>query len=73
MTLPVSYEDVEAAAERIADYVVRTPSLYAAALSEKTGVRVSLKLEMRQRTSSFKDRGRRTGSCNWMRTNVRAA
>jgi threonine dehydratase len=57
MKLPVAFADVEAAAERIAAYSVRTPALPAAALSEKTGARVTLKLETRQRTSSFKDRG----------------
>ncbi len=57
MLLPVSYEDVVAAAERIAEYVVRTPALGAAALSERSGARVTLKLETRQRTGSFKDRG----------------
>ena len=57
MRLPVSFEDVTAAAERIAGHVVRTPVVEAAALSEKTGARVWLKLETRQRTGSFKDRG----------------
>jgi threonine dehydratase len=57
MTLPVTFVDVQAAAERIADFVVRTPALPATALSEKTGANVTLKLETRQRTSSFKDRG----------------
>jgi threonine dehydratase len=57
MKLPVAFAEVEAAAERIAAYSVRTPALPAAALSERTGARVTLKLETRQRTSSFKDRG----------------
>jgi len=57
MTLPVTFADVEAAAERIGEFVVRTPALPATALSEKTGANVTLKLETRQRTSSFKDRG----------------
>jgi threonine dehydratase len=57
VSLPVTVADIEAAAERIAASVVRTPALFAAALSEKTGARVTLKLETRQRTSSFKDRG----------------
>jgi threonine dehydratase len=57
MPLPVTFADIEAAAERIADLVVRTPALPAATLSEKTGANVTLKLETRQRTSSFKDRG----------------
>jgi threonine dehydratase len=53
----VTFLDIEAAAARIADFAVRTPAIAAAALSEKTGARVTLKLETRQRTSSFKDRG----------------
>jgi threonine dehydratase len=57
MSLPVSYADIEAAAERIAGYAVRTPSFRADSLSELTGADVTLKLETRQRTSSFKDRG----------------
>ena len=57
VSLPVTVADIEAAAERIATSVVRTPALFAAALSEKTGARVTLKLETRQRTASFKDRG----------------
>jgi len=57
MGLPVSFDDVAGAAERIASYVVRTPALPAAALSERSGARLTLKLETRQRTGSFKDRG----------------
>ncbi len=57
MTLPVSLRDVERAAERIDDYVVRTPALRAGSLSALTGADVSLKLETRQRTGAFKDRG----------------
>jgi threonine dehydratase len=57
MTLPVTFEDVAAAAERIAGSIVATPAVDAPAISELTGARVSLKLETRQRTGSFKDRG----------------
>ena len=57
MALPVSFDDVARAAERIADYVVRTPALGAASLSALAGTRVTLKLETRQRTGAFKDRG----------------
>ncbi len=57
MALPVSVSDIEAAAERIADYALQTPAVPASALSEKIGARVTLKLETRQRTGSFKDRG----------------
>jgi len=48
---------VAAAAERIADYVVRTPAVRAPSLIERSGANVWLKLETRQRTGSFKDRG----------------
>ena len=57
MRLPVGLRDVEAAAERIAAYTVRTPALPAVSLSAKTGAEVMLKLETRQRTGAFKDRG----------------
>jgi len=53
----VEYSDVAAAAERIADYVVRTPAVRAPSLIERSGANVWLKLETRQRTGSFKDRG----------------
>ncbi len=57
MSLPVTYEDVVVAAARIARCVVDTPSIRAPALSERAGARVVLKLETRQRTGAFKDRG----------------
>ncbi len=57
MSLPVTYAEIAAAAERISDFVIRTPAVAAIALSELTGARLTLKLETRQRTSSFKDRG----------------
>ncbi len=57
MTLPVTYGDVVAAAERIGAYVVETPAVAALALCDRTGARVILKLETRQRTGAFKDRG----------------
>ncbi|GAC1615971.1 MAG: hypothetical protein NVS4B5_05940 [Vulcanimicrobiaceae bacterium] len=55
--LPVTFADIEAAAERIAAYVVRTPTLAAPSLDERADANVFLKLETRQRTGSFKDRG----------------
>jgi threonine dehydratase len=57
MPQPVDYSAIEAASERIADYVVRTPAVRAPALAERSGADVWLKLETRQRTGSFKDRG----------------
>ncbi len=57
MSLPVTFAEIESAAERISDFVVRTPAVAALALSDMTRARITLKLETRQRTSSFKDRG----------------
>jgi len=57
MALPVAFADIEAAAARIADYIVRTPALPAATLGERADAEVFLKLETRQRTGAFKDRG----------------
>jgi threonine dehydratase len=57
MGLPVEYQDIVAAAKRIERYIVRTPALPATALNDRTGAHVWLKLETRQRTGSFKDRG----------------
>lgn len=53
----LTYADILAAAERIAPYVLRTPLLPSAMLSELLGLRVSLKYELFQHTASFKARG----------------
>jgi threonine dehydratase len=53
----VTLRDVEEASVRIADLAVRTPAVAAPALSELSGALLTLKLETRQRTGSFKDRG----------------
>lgn len=53
----VTREAVEAAAERIRPYIVRTPMERSAALSAVCGVDVWLKFECFQRTGSFKLRG----------------
>lgn len=55
-----TFADVEAAAERIAPYAIRTPLVESWQLNEITGGRVFLKLENLQRTGSFKFRG----ACN---------
>jgi threonine dehydratase len=54
---PLSFADIQAARERIAGKVVRTPVAESASLSELTGQPVFLKLEHRQTTGSFKLRG----------------
>ncbi len=49
--------DVEAARERIAGRLHRTPTFSSAALSERAGAEVWLKAELFQKTGSFKPRG----------------
>lgn len=56
-TLPVSLEDIRAAARRIAGRIVETPMVQAASLCDIAGVPVWLKLEHHQTTGSFKLRG----------------
>jgi threonine dehydratase len=50
-------DDVRAAAKRIAAYAVRTPLVESVVLGQRIGGRVFLKLELLQRTGSFKFRG----------------
>lgn len=57
MTHAVTLDTIRAAAERIAGEVARTPLVRSAALSERAGAPVFLKLETRQTTGSFKLRG----------------
>jgi threonine dehydratase len=53
----VTVGTIRAAADRIVGEVVRTPLVRSAALSERAGAPVFLKLETRQTTGSFKLRG----------------
>lgn len=53
----IGISEVRAAAERIDGHVVRTPTVASPGLSAHLGVPVSLKLELLQRTGSFKPRG----------------
>ncbi|MEV7885468.1 threonine/serine dehydratase [Streptomyces sp. NPDC002817] len=53
----IGISDIEAAAERIAAHVVRTPTVPSPGLSALLGVPVTAKLELLQRTGSFKARG----------------
>ncbi|ELZ08155.1 threonine dehydratase [Natrinema thermotolerans DSM 11552] len=56
--MPVTLADVEAARERIADVVHRTPLDTSRTFAEMSGAAsVGLKLETAQRTGSFKIRG----------------
>ncbi|MFJ6084795.1 threonine/serine dehydratase [Streptomyces sp. NPDC092369] len=53
----IGISDIEAAGERIAGHVVRTPTVASPGLSDLLGVPVTAKLELLQRTGSFKARG----------------
>ena len=53
----ITLDHVAAAAERIAPHVVRTPTVPSPGLAEHLGVPVTCKLELLQRTGSFKPRG----------------
>lgn len=53
----IGITDIENAAERIAGHVVRTPTVPSHGLSALLGVPVTAKLELLQRTGSFKARG----------------
>jgi threonine dehydratase len=50
-------QDIDAAAARLKGVAVRTPLYNAPVLDERLGARVFLKLEIFQRTGSFKFRG----------------
>lgn len=53
----IGIAEIEAARERIAAHIIRTPLLPNDALSQRTGVRLSVKAENLQRTGAFKVRG----------------
>jgi threonine dehydratase len=53
----IDLRDIEAAAQRIAGHVIRTPTVSSPGLSELLGVPVTAKLESLQRSGSFKTRG----------------
>ncbi|WP_330174653.1 threonine/serine dehydratase [Streptomyces sp. NBC_01498] len=53
----IGISDIEAAARLIAGHVVRTPTVRSPGLSALLGVPVTAKLELLQRTGSFKARG----------------
>ncbi len=57
--LPVSIDDVRAAASAISGAVVRTPTTHSRTLSAITGADVWVKFENLQYTASFKERGAR--------------
>ncbi|MER7183209.1 threonine/serine dehydratase [Streptomyces hyaluromycini] len=53
----IGISDIEAAARTVAGHVVRTPTVPSPGLSELLGAPVTAKLELLQRTGSFKARG----------------
>ena len=53
----IGIEDIRAAADRIAGHVLRTPTVSSPGLAAHLGVPVTCKLELLQRTGSFKPRG----------------
>lgn len=53
----ISIDDITSAADAIAGHVLRTPTVSSPGLAAHLGVPVSLKLELLQRTGSFKPRG----------------
>ncbi len=53
----VTLADIEAARDRIAEYLPRTPLFSTETLGKRTGTRLSLKAENLQKTGSFKVRG----------------
>src|SRR2546423_2134356 len=57
--MAIGFEDITAAAERIASAVLHSPCPLSVPLSEATGCKVYCKLDHLQRTGSFKERGAR--------------
>ncbi|MBS1240181.1 MAG: threonine ammonia-lyase [Proteobacteria bacterium] len=53
----LTLDDVRAAAARIGDAVVRTPTMFSKTLSEITGAKIWLKFENLQFTAAYKERG----------------
>ena len=55
--MPITLQDVQAAAQVIAGHVLNTPFLHSRTLSELIGAEIWLKFENLQFTASFKERG----------------
>src|SRR6266436_206442 len=55
--MPVTIDDIRAAAKRIAGAVEQTPFVHSRTLSKLTGAEIFLKFENLQFTASFKERG----------------
>ena len=57
MTLPISYDDVNAASRRLAGIAHRTPVMTSRTANERTGAELYFKCENLQRMGAFKFRG----------------
>jgi threonine dehydratase len=57
MTLPISLQDVRAAADRLAGVAHKTPVITSRLADERSGARVYFKCENLQRVGAFKFRG----------------
>ena len=57
--MAITFEEIRAAAKRIAGSVLESPCPHSIPLSEVTGMKVYCKLDYLQRTGSFKERGAR--------------
>jgi threonine dehydratase len=57
MTLPISYDDVRAAAQRLAGIAHRTPTAMSRTANQRTGAELFFKCENLQRMGAFKFRG----------------
>src|SRR6201986_1800622 len=55
--MAVSFGDVQAARQRIREFIYCSPAPHSAALSRMTGQQVFLKMDNLQRTGAFKERG----------------
>src|SRR5262245_39835939 len=55
--MPISIDDIRAAAKRVQPHLHRTPVLSSRTLGERAGVQLFLKAECLQKTGSFKPRG----------------
>lgn len=53
----LTLDDVRAAAQRIGDSIVHTPTMYSKTLSQITGANIWLKFENQQFTAAYKERG----------------
>lgn len=57
--MPLTFQDVQAAAARVSGHIIESPCPASVPLSEAVGMQIFCKLEYLQRTGSFKERGAR--------------